>query len=49
MQKKYKNKNVKSMTNSSFFLKKYKNKTCINDQTQIYNRQFKSIFIKLIQ
>ena len=37
MQKKYKNKNAKQMTNLRFFLKEYKNKTCINDQIQIYN------------
>ena len=37
------------MTNSRLFLKKYKNKIRIDDQIQIYNHQFKSIFIKLIQ
>ena len=48
MRKKYKDKNAKQMTNFCFFLKKYKNKIRIDDQMQIYNRQFKSIFIKLI-
>ena len=48
MRKKYKDKNAKQMTNFRFFLKKYKNKTCIDDQMRIYNRQFKNIFIKLI-
>ena len=37
------------MTNSRLFLKKYKSKTRINNQMRIYNRQFKNIFIKLIQ
>ena len=36
------------MTNSRFFLKKYKSKTRIDDQMRIYSRQFKNIFIKLI-
>ena len=49
MQKKYKNKNAKQMTNFRLFLKKYKSKTHINDQMRIYNRQFKNISIKLIQ
>ena len=48
MRKKYKNKNAKQMTNFRLFLKKYKSKTCIDDQMQIYSCQFKSIFIKLI-
>ena len=48
MRKKYKNKNAEQMTNSRLFLKKYKSKTRIDDQMRIYNRQFKSIFIKLI-
>ena len=38
MQKKYKDKNAKQMTNFRFFLKKYKNKTRIDDQIRIYNR-----------
>ena len=37
------------MTNSRLFLKKYKNKIRIDDQMRIYNRQFKNIFVKLIQ
>ena len=49
MRKKYKNKNVKQMTNFRLFLKKYKSKTRIDDQMRIYNHQFKNIFIKLIQ
>ena len=49
MQKKYKDKNAKQMTNSHLFLKKYKSKTRIDDQMWIYSRQFRSIFIKLIQ
>ena len=49
MRKKYKNKNAKQMTNFRSFLKKYKSKTRIDDQMRIYNRQFKNIFIKLIQ
>ena len=49
MRKKYKNKNAKQMTNFRLFLKKYKSKIRINDQMRIYNRQFKNIFIKLIQ
>ena len=49
MRKKYKNKNAKQMTNFHLFLKKYKNKTRIDDQMQIYNHQFKNISIKLIQ
>ena len=48
MRKKYKNKNAKQMTNSRLFLKKYKSKTRIDDQMQIYNRQFKNISVKLI-
>ena len=48
MRKKYKDKNAKQMTNFRFFLKKYKNKTRIDNQMRIYNRQFKNIFIKLI-
>ena len=48
MRKKYKDKNAKQMTNSRFFLKKYKSKIHIDDQMRIYNRQFKNIFIKLI-
>ena len=49
MRKKYKNKNAKQMTNSRLFLKKYKNKICIDNQMRIYNRQFKNISVKLIQ
>ena len=49
MWKKYKNKNAKQMTNFRSFLKKYKSKIRIDDQMQIYNHQFKNIFIKLIQ
>ena len=37
------------MTNSRFFLKKYKSKIRIDDQMRIYNRQFKNISVKLIQ
>ena len=49
MRKKYKNKNAKQMTNFRSFLKKYKNKTRIDDQMRIYSRQFRNISIKLIQ
>ena len=48
MRKKYKNKNAKQMTNFRLFLKKYKNKTHIDDQMRIYSHQFRNIFIKLI-
>ena len=37
------------MTDFRLFLKKYKGKIRIDDQMRIYNRQFKNIFINLIQ
>ena len=49
MRKKYKNENIEQMINFRLFLKKFKNKVKKNNQIRIYNRQFKSISIKLIK
>ena len=49
MQKEYKNQDIEQMINSRLFLKKFKNKIRKNNQMRMYNRQFKSISIKLIK